>query len=328
MGWKNLSIFIVTLLFLTGVSRAQTLVDEAKAPLLNEETGEGVFVETIKIISASKKIFILTNNNQQLGLGDFISLALDNSLAARAIVAKGHDGQVGIKIIKIYSLSQWSRLRKGIEVQIIRGDDSTFGKKTEVAVTTTEKAPTIKTEEDLFNNTSISETGIDDLGELDDAGKRHIKPDNIISVALGFVDEADLEGGGKRATQFSGAWAYQFSDNWFGEFIYAQSTFNDFPSKGVITQVNNVVGRIKYNFKAPLYSFIMPYIGFQQQTANRDSKIEGNPTAEQAEQDRIDELKKIGPVFGVTLLRRLVPGWFVKADLGSDIISVGVAIEF
>lgn len=323
MGWKNFCFFIVTLLFLTGVSRAQTLVDEAKAPLTEEGSAEGVFSETIKIISASKKIFVLTNNNQQLGQGDFISLALDNNLAARAIVAKGHDGQVGIKIIKIYSLTQWSRLRKGAEVQVIRGDDSMFGKKAEVKVETTEKAPTIKSEEDLFNDSVLDESG-----ELDDSTKRHIKPDNLISVAMGFVDEADLEGGGKRATQFSGAWAYQFSDNWFGEFVYAQSTFSDFPSKGVVTQVNNVVGRIKFNFKAPLYSFIMPYIGFQQQTAARDSKIEGNPAAEQREQDRVDELKKIGPVFGVTLLRRLVPGWFVKADLGSEILNVGVAIEF
>jgi hypothetical protein len=198
-----------------------------------------------------------------------------------------------------------------------------FGKKVEVKVETTEKAPTIKSEEDLFNDSVLDESG-----ELDDNTKRHIKPDNLISVAMGFVDEADLEGGGKRATQFSGAWAYQFSDNWFGEFVYAQSTFSDFPSKGVVTQVNNVVGRIKFNFKAPLYSFIMPYIGFQQQTAARDSKIEGNPADEQREQDRVDELKKIGPVFGVTLLRRLVPGWFVKADLGSEILNVGVAIEF
>lgn len=323
MGWKNFCFSIVTLLFLTGVGRAQTLVDEAKAPLTEEGSAEGVFNETIKIISASKKIFVLTNNNQQLGQGDFISLALDNNLAARAIVAKGHDGQVGIKIIKIYSLTQWARLRKGAEVQVIRGDDSMFGKKVETKVETTEKAPTIKSEEDLFNDTVLDESG-----ELDDNTKRHIKPDNLISVAMGFVDEADLEGGGKRATQFSGAWAYQFSDNWFGEFVYAQSTFSDFPSKGVVTQVNNVVGRIKFNFKAPLYSFVMPYIGFQQQTAARDSKIEGNPTAEQREQDRIDELKKIGPVFGITLLRRLVPGWFVKADLGSDILNVGVAIEF
>src|SRR5690606_39406867 len=94
-------------------------------------TQENVFTETIKIISGSKKIFIITNNNQQLTPGDFISLALDNNLAARALVAKNHQGQVGIKILKIYSLTQWSRLRCDLDVQIIRGDDSLFAKQPE-----------------------------------------------------------------------------------------------------------------------------------------------------------------------------------------------------
>ena len=35
-----------------------------------------------------------------------------------------------------------------------------------------------------------------------------------------------------------------------------------------------------------------------------------------------------GLIFGVTLLRRLVPGWFLSIDLGTDSTNVGVAIEF
>jgi hypothetical protein len=33
-------------------------------------------------------------------------------------------------------------------------------------------------------------------------------------------------------------------------------------------------------------------------------------------------------VAGVTILRRLVPGWFIKADLGTDQLNIGFAIEF
>jgi hypothetical protein len=44
--------------------------------------------------------------------------------------------------------------------------------------------------------------------------------------------------------------------------------------------------------------------------------------------DTADNLKKSGPVFGITVLRRLVPGWFIKGDLGNDIINLGFAIEF
>ncbi len=323
MGWPRLNIFLVTLLFLTNVSFAQTLVEEAKAPL-SAETQEGVFVETIKIISASKKIFILTNNNQLLGKGDFISLALDNKLAARALVAKTHDGHTGIKILKIYSLSQWARLRKDQEVQIIRGDDTMFGKKVvEQKVTPTEEAPKIKSEEDLFND----RVTIDD-GEFDDGSKRHIKPDNVVSIGAGFFSAKDIENQEARATQFSGAWAYQFTDNWFAEFVYARSQLEDYPAKTAVTLVNNVVGRLKYNFKAPLYSFIMPYIGFQSQTVSSNAGETGVAAADAAEIEAVDELKKVGPVFGVTILRRLVPGWFVKADLGTDVLNLGVAIEF
>mgnify|MGYP001029114128 CR=1 FL=1 len=323
MGWPRLNIFIVTLLFLTNVSFAQTLVEEAKAPL-SAESQEGVFVETIKIISASKKIFILSNNNQQLGQGDFISLALDNKLAARAVVAKNYDGQTGVKILKIYSLSQWARLRKGQEVQVIRGDDSMFGKKVvEQKVTPTEEAPQIKSEEDLFND----RVTIDD-GEFDDGSKRHIKPDNVVSVGLGFLSAKDLNNEEARATQFSGSWAYQFTDNWFAEFTYARSQLEDYPARGAQTLVNNVVGRLKYNFKAPLYSFIMPYIGFQSQTVSSNAGKTGVAAVDAAELEVVDELKKTGPVFGVSILRRLVPGWFLKGDLGTDVLNLGVAIEF
>src|SRR6478609_6591775 len=123
------AVFIYVLLFLSAPVLAQSLVEDANLTAA-PQGGENVFNETIKIISGSKKIFIITNNNQQLGPGDFISLALDNNLAARAVVAKTHQGQVGVKILKIYSVSQWGKLRREQEVQIIKGDDSLFGKKT------------------------------------------------------------------------------------------------------------------------------------------------------------------------------------------------------
>jgi hypothetical protein len=50
MSWKNICFSLITLLFLTGYSWGQTLVDEAKSPLMDEETGEGVFIETIKCV--------------------------------------------------------------------------------------------------------------------------------------------------------------------------------------------------------------------------------------------------------------------------------------
>jgi hypothetical protein len=326
MGWTLRILITMTLLFLTQGVWGQTLVDEAKTPLSSGEVTEGTFPETIKIISASKKIFILTNNNQLLNKGDFVSLALDDKLAARAIVAKNHEGQVGIKIIRIYSLTQWARMRIGQEVQVIRGDDSMFGKKVVEQKATEAPKPKIESEEDLYND----QVTLDD-GEFDDKSKRHIKPDNVVGVGFGFFAARDMENQTERATQLSAGWAYQFADNWFAEFFYARAQLTAFPNnsdKRSEALVNNVVGRLKYNFKAPLYSFIMPYIGFQSQTVSSNAGETGVAATDAAELEAVDELKKTSPVFGVTLLRRLVPGWFIKADLGTDVLNVGAAIEF
>lgn len=306
---------------------AQSLVDDANLSM--PATGGGAsFSETIKIISASKKIFIITNNNQQLGPGDFISLALDDKLAARAVVAKNHQGQVGIKILKIYSVSQWGRLKRDQEVQIIKGDDTAFGKKPEEKTDDTASTSKIKSEEDLYTGDVVED---DELGILDENKNRHIRPDNLISVNAAYFDANEIpsRGGKVRTPMFGLSWAYQFTDNYFLEGIYGRSLIDSYPADGAQTLVNHVVARLKYNFKGPLYTFFLPYIGFQSYTVSSPDAGKGTDTAQNAEElQAIEDLKKTGPVFGVTVLRRLVPGWFIKADLGSDIINVGFTIEF
>lgn len=319
-------IFIVFLVSFLSVNwvHAQSLVQDASAPL-QQGLGENVFPETIKIISESKKIFVITNNNQQLGPGDFISLALDDKLAARAVVAKVHQGQVGVKILKIYSVSQWSRLRRNLDVIIVKGDDSLYGKQPEEKMA--QASGKIKSDEDLYSEEVVAD---DELGLMDENSKRHIKPDNIISVGAAYFTADDIDGGSVRSNEFGGAWAYQFTDNFFIEGYYGVARLKAYPGDGVSTSVNRMVGRIKYNFKAPLYSYFMPYIGFQYVNVSSPDAGQGNIDSIQKEKElkAIDDLKKSGPVVGVTILRRLVPGWFFKADLGTDILGAGFAIEF
>ncbi|MCM2350216.1 MAG: hypothetical protein NDI69_09345 [Bacteriovoracaceae bacterium] len=318
--------FIYVLLTLSFTVAAQSLVEDAN---LNQDSSgnENLFTETIKIISDSKKIFILTNNNQQLGTGDFISLALDNNLAARALVAKTHQGQVGIKILKIYSLAQWGRLKRNQEVQIIKGDDSTFGKKPVEAADDTPIAK-IRSEEDLYTGDVVVE---DDIGVFDENKNRHIKPDNIVALTGAFYEAAEVEsrGGKLRTNEFGISWAFQFADNYFAEGLYGRALMDNFPGDGSQTLANHLTARLKYNIKGPLYTFFMPYIGFHTYTiSSPDAGKTNNDAVNQEELNAIDDLKKSGPVFGVTIMRRLVPGWFIKGDIGSDIINVGFAIEF
>lgn len=320
-------VFVYLLLIQSFELLAQSLVEDAN---LNTTAGESenVFTETIKIISASKKIFIITNNNQQLGPGDFISLALDNKLAARAVVAKNHQGQVGIKILKIYSLAQWGQLKRNGEVQIVKGDDSYFNKP--VAEAKPEETPLgkIKSEDDLYTGDIVVE---DEAGVFDENKNRHIRPDNVVAITGAFFEAAAVapKTGKDRATEFGISWAYQFSDNYFVEGLYGRALIDNYPIDGSQTLVNHLTARLKYNIKGPLYTFFMPYLGFHTYTVSSPDAGKGNIASQnEKELDAIDDLKKSGPVFGVTILRRLVPGWFVKADIGSDIINAGFAIEF
>jgi hypothetical protein len=324
-------IFLFFCLVISKGLLAQSVVDAANLGVENPNGAEGIFSETIKIISSSKKIFILTNNNQQLNPGDFISLALEDKLAARAVVAKVHQGQVGIKILKIYSLAQWGKLKRDSGVQIIKGDDSQFGKKPKVEETPNEiakDAPRIREEEDLYK----METEDEDFGSLDENKSRHLRPDNLLSVSGSYLEVAEVSPGtGKiRKPVYGIGWAYQFTDNYFIEGVYGRSLINNFPSDGSSTLVNQMTARIKYNIKGPLYSYFMPYLGymFTSVVSPDAGKKSTNPSIIKAELDAINNLKKSTPVFGVTVLRRLVPGWFIKADLGSDIVNVGFAIEF
>lgn len=324
---KKLTLNIVYLLLVLGCIqvKAQSLVDDANISMA--ATGDNVFNETIKIISNSKKIFILTNNNQQLGPGDFISIALGDNLAARAVVAKTHQGQVGIKILKIYSLAQWGKLQRNLEVQIVKGDDSTFGKKPVVAEDNSALGK-IRSEEDLYTGDVVFD---DDLAMFDDNKNRHIKPDNIVALSGGFYEASEVpsRGGTVRTEEFGISWAYQFNDNYFIEGQYGRASIGSYPGDGQQTLVNHLTARLKFNIKGPLYTFFMPYIGYH--TYNVISPDAGNTNsiiANLEQEETIEDLRKSGPVFGVTVLRRLVPGWFLKADIGTDNLNVGFAIEF
>lgn len=259
-------------------------------------------------------------------MGDFISLAIGDNLAARAIVAKVHQGQVGIKIIKIYSLAQWAKLRRGTDVLVIRGDDSAFGKteSTDVA-----EGSRIKNEEDLFTANVVVE---DEIGDFQENTKRHIKPDNVVSVSASYLvaNVPDANGGGQeRSLELGFGWAYQFRDNFFAEATYGRSILKNYPANGIATLSNRLVGRIKFNIKGPAYTFFMPYVGYQTVTVSSpDASKTGDPTIDQEEAEALDNLEQSGPIAGVTVLRRLVPGWFVKADVGTDLINLGFAIEF
>lgn len=328
---------LFTLLFSVSLSvgYAQNVLDdieeEDRMDTAQTDVAPNLVSETIKRIAPSKKIFILTNENKTFSKGDFISLLLANKLVCRALVAKTNDDQLsGIKIVKIYNVNLWKQLAEGKEVLVLKGDDSYY--------TNLEKAPKdadkakndlkVQDEEDLFNSTTLND---DDLS-LEETSKRLIKTDNLLSAGVGLIAGYDAAGESKRYVHFNASWGYQLSDNIFGEIGAGVNTINDYPSTGLDTRMLNFTARFKYTFSAPFYSYLMPYVGYQMIKADSPGAgVDDGTTTEvqrKAELAAVDDLKKSSVIFGVTVLKRIVPGWFIRADLGSDIISGGLTLEF
>ncbi len=305
------------LLLIPGQGFAQSVIQEISSYSNGPETSE-LFVEKIKTISNSKRIFILTNENKLIQKGDFVSILIEGNLVTRALVAKATEERVGIKMLKIYSLALWRQLRRGLDIQIIRGDDSYYRKamaKKQNVKKSDEAFPSITEEEDLFNNKLI--------GEVDDEKKRVLPNDNLVGVSYGFYSAKNSDGGNQNYGHWGLTWAYQASANIFVEGLFGYSSMSQFPASGVNSTLTNLTARLKYTFALPLYSYAQPYVGFQNTTiaTSTDSLLD-------SEAQLVSDSENTGIILGVTFLRRLVPGWFVKADLGTDLINVGFSVEF
>lgn len=318
-------VFLLLTFLLNFSIHAQSFVDDFDDTASVEEVASDLPTEKIEKISASGRIFIITNSNQSFSKGDFISLIKFNKLVTRALVAKDTNGLAGIKILKTYSLDLFKDLRVGDEVKVLRGDDSFFKVKKKEETETSK----INEEEDLYNEDLITE---DDL-DLNENKNRAIKTDNIISASLGFLDTIDKDQNSIRLNQFNASWAYQFDDNIWGEVLYGEGTQKNFPDDGLGTKITNLTVRGKYTFAGPMFTYFQPYAGFQ--IINADSPGAGQPDAQktdpvalQKELDLVDSLKEKRVIFGVTVLKRLVPGWFMRGDFGNDMLNVGFSLEF
>lgn len=339
---KNRLPIYFSLLFLilahSPVLLAQNVLDdieeEDRLDFSPGDRAPNLVAETIKVISPSKKIFILTNDNKSFSKGDFISLLLGNKLVSRALVAKTNDELLsGIKIVKIYNVKLWKELKANKEVLVLKGDDSYYANLEKKPAENTKKegrSLKITDEEDLFNSTTLND---DDLS-LEEASNRGIKTDNLISAGIGVIDGRNLDSSPSKQTLFNGSWGYQLADNFWGEFSFGAAVVKDYPADGLSSRMFSYSGKIKYTLDGPFFSHIMPYVGYQViQATSQDAGVDdgsGNQTPDDLalELKKLEDLKKNSLVFGATILKRIVPGWFIRVDLGSDLIGGGLSLEF
>lgn len=325
---------------LGSVAHAQNVLDDIEeedrleSTSGSNESAPNLVSETIKVIAPSKKIFILTNDNKSFSKGDFISLLLGNKLVCRALVAKVNEDLLsGIKIVKIYNVNLWKQLKVGKEVLVLKGDDSYYSnleKTPKETAAKNKKESKVQDEDDLFNSTTVND---DDLS-LEESSKRLIKTDNLISAGVGLLSAKTAEGDSARYTHVNASWGYQLADNIWAELALGTNSVNDYPSTGLDTRLISITTKLKYTINAPFYSYIMPYVGYQIIRADSPGAGVDDGTGKQTpalladELTKVDSLKKSTVIFGATVLKRIVPGWFIRADLGTDLISGGLTLEF
>ncbi len=322
---------LIGLLLLANASQtfAQTVLDEVNSSGQGDSSGPELFNEKIVKISASRRIFLLTNESAGYDKGDFVSLLLTNQLVVRALVAKLHERQSGLKILKIYNVDLWNKLRSGQEVQVIRGDDSYYKNLANKKIEPKEPDSKIESDDDLYNETTLND---DDL-TLEENNNRHIKTDNIITLTYAQVEGLATDGSAQRYGQPGVQWSYQFADNIWGEIGYGQNVIKDLPATGLDTKLTNLTLKLKYTVSAPFNSFVKPYIGYQMLKADSPGAgVDDTGTASQEElnneSDLVQDMNKNTVIFGATLLKRLVPGWFARIDLGTDVYGFGFGLEF
>ena len=323
-----LKIFSLLFLFLHFNIYSQDIVSDLSGGNIDARRYEDLFTETIRIISNSRKIFILSNENQRFTKGDFISLILNEELGVRALVAKIDGDRVGIKILKIYSLGIWSKMTPGTEVQVLIGDDSYYKKEDKKSA---DDLDSIKNEEDLFKD----DLNLDDFDQT--STNRALRTDNIVSITYGNFPGINADSVDTNHPQFALTWAHQISDDIYAEALFGYTKIDNFPADdGIQTVVTTLSLRAKYNFKLPLYSFVMPFVGINFLSANSpEAGKDKTGAARDQELQLVDDLvpSSTNFIFGATLLRRLVPAWFLKGEVffdsqGKIHYSAGFAIEF
>jgi hypothetical protein len=307
--------------FLSFSALSQTVLEKLSDEEEVISPSGALVVEKIEKISQSKRIIVLSNENQAFNMGDFISLLIKDKPVARAIVAKIKENIAGIKILKIYAQPEFDALALGNEVQIVRGDDSSYFK--------TKVEKDIPKEEDLFDKEAISD---EELGDVDDKKDYLIVNSSIFNVALGSIDSINLAGQSTRYGQLNAQYSYQVKRNFFVNLLYGQNTITDFPNFGLDTTLYNITARVKWTVQIFWGILLQPYAGYQVLIADSPGagQNSGDNTSQpqlNAESALVDKMEDSKFIFGLSTLIKIVPGWYVQIDLGTDIANAGFSVE-
>lgn len=310
---------------------AQSVIDELKAvsqgdlPLKNQ-----LFSETITTISTNRRIFIVTNSNNKLLMGDFVSFIKDNQLVIRALVVKTRDDRSGLKLVKIYNQNLWGSLATGYNVELLRGDDSYF-----LAQLNKEREALIETPKEIASQATTALTADEQmiLGKdftFDDKAdkNRKINADHLLYFTLGNFNSLSTNGDSDSYIHYRVGWGYQIFSNWFTDLSYGYTVLKKYPEVDIDTALNTFTAKFGYIFQLPVHSFIYAYAGVYDSIASAPGAGESVSDAQaKLEIERLNDVEGIGYLGGISFYKRLVPGWTFKLDLDLKNIGAGIMVE-
>jgi hypothetical protein len=341
-----LYLILILLLIPLNFNLGHALVDDEESDILETDNSDlqgkfDLIKEKIIKISKSGRIFLISNDSEGFQQGDFVSFVKDEKLISRALIIKVTKKELALKIIKIYSKKLWKSLKVNSNVLILRGDEQIFLNKTKINLSPDDSElnssendksksdqESILSEEDLFSSTNLSE-------DVNEKGNRIIKPDNLVAFTYGQIEGINSIESKVSYDFWSGAWGHQILDDTWIEGIYGQSSLKSFPSADLKTTLTSYQVRLKYIFAGPIYSYFSPYVGYQiikAKSPGAGSQQSGDVLIPQEQLDKekrlLKKIEKSTAVLGISVLKRIVPGWFLKGDIGTDMFNFGISVEF
>jgi len=293
-----------------------------------------LFTENVITVGATRRIFIITNENKKVIPGDYITfVSMDGKMLARGIVVKLRDDKFGMRVKKIYDPTEWNKINEDDDIQILKGDDSLYTKMQKESIQTEEELKA--TPDDQLNSDFQLLSGSNDLdlGNQTQYEKNRtlgvIDSPNILTAGIGRIRAIGTDLTDKNYLNYQFSYMYQIAKNIWPELSYSYSILKKFPAVDIDTGLHTLALKIRVAFDLGFYTYLLPYAGIKKGFA--DSPGAGdNPDAIAANNELalLDDAERMEAVYGVSLFKRLVPSWIFRLDVGNETLGVGIGIEY
>lgn len=300
-------------LFILGCASTKNKPIEYKEGFLKD-----FFQETLLDISLTKTIFILSNTNNKLQEGDFLTISLKGKSICRALVTKIQDKKAAINIKKIYSLTYWSLLKKNLILDILRGDESEL------------ISQSFKKKDLNVKNNDLENSLQDSFEDIESTENKFF----YIGLSLGLDVKKDSLFENTKKYKFFPQYLLQIGfkyhvlriENFFGLSYYSQ-----YPSEGMSTFLLNAFPRIKLEFSPNNSLFLGCFAGMRVPfyISSEDAGTSADPVLAENEKTLINYLRTYNFDFGIYAITKIVPGWSVEFSSSLQIpIQITLQAEF